>query len=322
MTKEYIHIVWCRMTAILVVGLFAVAASAQQFSVKSFRLLPNDISAYVSPVKDLNNEACALIKVVGNRDFVFSSPLGIVKRKDETGEIWIYVPHGTVQITIKHPHWGVLRDYQFPSPLETRLTYELVLRQPSLVKNDVESPLVDRPAFLDTTLRYNKPPVIKKARIRQPLQTIVMANVGFHAGHPSFGLMVSFIRRHGIYLHAQTDLHSNSSTIGECDKDGAVEGSTPYYTNQTKDARSLFFVGGMHRLTKTFLLYEGVGYGKRNLVWQKSDGSYLLNTGYSYKGLAGEVGAAFAIRRYLLSAGVMTIKGSYWEPNIAIGYQF
>ena len=76
---------------------------AQQFSVASFRLLTNDISAYISPVRDLNDEACALIKVVGNADFVFSTPLGIVQRKDEVGEIWVYVPHGTVLLTIKHP---------------------------------------------------------------------------------------------------------------------------------------------------------------------------------------------------------------------------
>ena len=90
------------------------AMHAQQFSVQSFRQLPNDISAYIQPVKDLNDEACALIKIVGSRDFAFSTPLGIVKRKNDIGETWIYVPRGTTQITIKHPQWGVLRDYRFP----------------------------------------------------------------------------------------------------------------------------------------------------------------------------------------------------------------
>lgn len=65
-------------TAILLV--FS-AMHAQRFSVQSFRQLPNDISAYIQPVKDLNDEACALIKIVGSRDFVFSTPLGVVKRK-------------------------------------------------------------------------------------------------------------------------------------------------------------------------------------------------------------------------------------------------
>lgn len=34
---------------------------AQEFKVASFRLLPNDITAWVNPVRDLNDEACALV---------------------------------------------------------------------------------------------------------------------------------------------------------------------------------------------------------------------------------------------------------------------
>ena len=89
-------------------------AGAQQFGVKAFRPLPNDISAYISPVRDLNGEACALLKVVGDKDFVFSTPLGVVKQQQEVGEIWVYVPRGTVQITLKHPRWGVLRRWPWP----------------------------------------------------------------------------------------------------------------------------------------------------------------------------------------------------------------
>ena len=72
--------------------LYGLYAEAQNFKVKSFRLLQNDITAWVNPVKDLNDEACALVKVVGDADFAFSSPLGIVARRNEVGEIWIYLP--------------------------------------------------------------------------------------------------------------------------------------------------------------------------------------------------------------------------------------
>lgn len=40
------------------------ALRAQEFSVASFRQLPNDMSAFINNVRDLNDEACALIKVV------------------------------------------------------------------------------------------------------------------------------------------------------------------------------------------------------------------------------------------------------------------
>ena len=92
------------------------ALQAQEFSVASFRLLPNDVSAFINNVRDLNDEACALIKVVAPSDFAFSSPLGIVKRKDEVGEIWLYLPKGTKTLTLKHPEWGVLRDYRLGKP--------------------------------------------------------------------------------------------------------------------------------------------------------------------------------------------------------------
>ena len=55
---------------------------AQEFKVHSFRCLPEPYhGGWVDPVRDLNDEACALIKVVGDPDFVFSTPLGIVSRK-------------------------------------------------------------------------------------------------------------------------------------------------------------------------------------------------------------------------------------------------
>ena len=74
--------------------LCAGSARSQEFTVSSFRLLPNDVSAFVNSVRDLNDEACALVKVEAPSDFAFSTPLGIVKRKDEVGEIWLYLPPG------------------------------------------------------------------------------------------------------------------------------------------------------------------------------------------------------------------------------------
>ena len=109
--------------ALLAAWLPLLAANAQashstdstttRFKVSGFKVLPNDISAFITPVRDLNGDACALVKVVAQKEFAFSSPLGIVKRKNEVGEIWLYLPHGTKLLTIKHPRWGVLRDYRF-----------------------------------------------------------------------------------------------------------------------------------------------------------------------------------------------------------------
>ena len=86
--------------------LIPIKLHAQEYSVASFRLLPNDVSAFIHPERDLNDEACALVKVECPVDFAFSSPLGIVKRKDEVGEVWLYLPKGTKTLTLKHPDWA------------------------------------------------------------------------------------------------------------------------------------------------------------------------------------------------------------------------
>ena len=109
--------------AVLAAG--ALPARAQQFSVAEFRALPNDVSAFIDPVRDLNDEDCGLIKVIAPDDFAFSTPLGIVKREDKVGEIWLYIPHGSKKITLKHPEWGVLRDYVFPCRIDSHMSYEL-----------------------------------------------------------------------------------------------------------------------------------------------------------------------------------------------------
>lgn len=120
-----------RLTILLfILNLWSASVQAQEFSVAGFRLLPNDVSAFITPVRDLNDEPCALVKVEAPSDFAFSTPLGIVSRKDKVGEIWLYLPKGSKLLTIKHPEWGVLRDYRFSKPLESRMTYELKLKLP------------------------------------------------------------------------------------------------------------------------------------------------------------------------------------------------
>ena len=122
--KHLIHLI------LLIEFIFPAKLMAQEFSVESFRQLPNDVSAFINVVYDLNDDACALVKVVAPSDFAFSTPLGIVKRKDEVGEIWLYIPKGSRMLTLKHPEWGVLRDYKFEkvSPLlgPTKMTVTVI----------------------------------------------------------------------------------------------------------------------------------------------------------------------------------------------------
>lgn len=299
---------------------------AQQFSVRSFRMLPNDITAYIDPVRDLNGEACALIKIVGENSFAFSTPLGIVQRKNDVGEIWLYVPHGSVMLTIKHPQWGVLRDYRFSIPIESRMTYELVIAAPIVVRQPVMPPLEEKPVGIDTLLHH--PPVLsarpspRPKRPRESLRYLLLAQAGIGKKRPTVGIRIGVMRRHGAYLLLQSDLHSLPGTQGTCNREGILsDGSShPYYTGTTREGRGMILAGALHRIVGEFCLYEGIGYGKRVVGWETAEGDLLRNTAYSSQGLSAETGLLWRHRKIALSAGVVTIAAKHWEATVGIGF--
>ena len=86
---------------------FCEGLFAQSISVASFKLLPNDLTANTNgtEVLDQNGEKAALIKVVTTQTgfTLEGGALGITKVKQESGEIWVYIPQRSKKITVKHP---------------------------------------------------------------------------------------------------------------------------------------------------------------------------------------------------------------------------
>ena len=104
--------------------LFAQMTFAASIKVKHFAELSRDISNRTEMVKDINDEPCAIVKVVG-ADASFSFEGAIVKKVYKSGEIWLYVSPSIKRITIKQGS-NTLR-YDFPAPIEYSV-YELALR--------------------------------------------------------------------------------------------------------------------------------------------------------------------------------------------------
>ena len=308
--------------------LFVTSVQGQEFSVNQFRVLANDITAYITPVRDLNDEACALLKVVGNHDFVFSTPLGVVERRNEVGEIWLYLPKGTIQITIKHPKWGVLRDYRFAKALESRMTYELIIAEPIEYKHLATTPLKNIPTSLFIKDEVNHPvkkwKLIPFKRPKEPLHYLLLANMGISAKNLSAGIRFGMMRRHGGYLLYQTNFSNTPQTMGKCDKNGLLDNGTitPYYTGKTTKSEYMIIMGGVHRLWSSIYLYEGLGYGKRLVAWENADNTYYENSHYSTKGIAAEVGMIYRFNKFIMSVGTQTISGKHWEANIGFGIHF
>ena len=287
------------------------------FKVSGFRVLPNDVSAFITPVRDLNGDACALVKVVAPPEFAFSSPLGIVKRQNEVGEIWLYLPRRTKLLTIKHPQWGVLRDYRFAQPLESRMVYELKIEVPR-----PEPTLRRDTVFFTQTVTDTV--VVSKARPRLPLNAHTLLTAAFHDRGPSWGVMFSLLKRHGFFVHGQSDFRRIGTTVATCDEEGFLPGSDikPYYTGATRRASYAVTAGVAHRLWPWLNLFYGVGYGRSSVAWQLADsegGGYALNEGRSHKGMAAEAGLMLSIRRVSLSVSALTVAGRQWQAGIGIG---
>lgn len=123
-----------RKTKILVTLILLItgglSAWAQTFSVESFKLLDNDMTAntYGTMEYDQNGDVAALIKIITTQTgfVVDGGMMGIVKTKQEVAEFWVYVPHGIQRIKLRHPQLGQT-EYYFPIPIEKARTYEMTL---------------------------------------------------------------------------------------------------------------------------------------------------------------------------------------------------
>lgn len=295
----------------------AAVPTDSTFSVESFRQLPTDVSAFIDAVRDLNDEACALLKVVAPADFAFSSPLGIVERRDKVGEIWLFLPKGSKSITLKHPQWGVMRDFQFGTKLESRMTYEMRLRLPQTAVVEKHDTIVYTKTVVDTV-------TVAPLRRVVPLHAYTLLTASMHTDGPSCGVMAALMGRHGGYVHASTNLRSAPSVIGSCFRDGSRPSSDniPYYTGRTLTSGFALTVGAIHRLNRLLNIFEGVGYGSKTTAWQLANsegGGWLRNEKLSHKGFAAELGVVASIGRYCFSASALTIAGKLWQGCIGVG---
>lgn len=320
-----------RISYLLLVSLIMSVAGtpallAQRFTVESFRALPNDVSAFINPVKDLNDEGCGLIKVLASDDFVFSTPLGIVKRIDNVGEIWLYLPRGTKKLTIKHADWGVLRDYVLPSRIESHMTYELKIDEPAKAIN-VAAGTPEVTTVRDTLIvTHVDTLVIHPVKTPAPLNITSVATVSFggKSNEVLGGVMLMVLKRNGAFVHVSSDFRKIGPTVGECEKDGEIGGSLPFYSGHTRRNAYHINAGAAHRISGKVTVFEGIGYSSNAVAWElapSEGGGYVRNTYYCTKGLSFEAGAIITFDRLAVSASVITIKGKEWFGSIGVGFR-
>ena len=130
MRRSLTHL--CLLAVCILAGISPLSAQeGGAMSVKSFYLNERDLTANTAGTMmyDQNGEVCALIKLETPLDgFTFDvGVLGVRDVRRVGGELWIYVPFGVRRMTLSHPQLGVIREYEFPVPIERARTYVMEL---------------------------------------------------------------------------------------------------------------------------------------------------------------------------------------------------
>lgn len=142
-------------------------SQSRDFEIKDFHENTTDLTAVSSNVKDLNGKTAALIRfAVRDTLFSFEANNGIIKQKKTIGEVLLFVPQGTKRLTIRHPHLGILRDYQLPVFIESKTTYdaEIVITNAEYMRKIMG--LEQRPVEVAPVVKEDDKPV----EVVQPIQ--------------------------------------------------------------------------------------------------------------------------------------------------------
>lgn len=120
---------------------------SQTITITEFKLDESDLTANTAGtiVIDQNGDKCALVKIE-TTEFGFSfdvGALGVVKTEQHTGEVWVYVPEGVKRLSISHPKYEKIRDYDLGMSLKKARTYLMKIYVKKADTDNVELGAID-----------------------------------------------------------------------------------------------------------------------------------------------------------------------------------
>lgn len=278
-----------RLLLVLATAFLGLTLLAQEPEIKSFSLNVSDLEAKLNSVRDLNDEACALIRVhIASKDVAFDGNI-IGDPVWNDGEWLVFMPAAAPFLTIK-PKGYAAHTYRFQeNPLQSYCTYEM----------DVVLPPLER------------------------VRSLVMPSFSISTtSHPSYGLMVGFVKKFGGYIRAKSDFRFDLKTVGVCNEQGVMDGQQAWLTGNTKSNRWAITAGGLARVLSSLYVYAGVGYGQRTLAWENSAGEYYKVSSSSFSGVESELGVVFRFGAFAVSAGMQNNSFKFWEANLGVGVMF
>ncbi|HHE37847.1 MAG TPA: PEGA domain-containing protein, partial [Candidatus Cloacimonetes bacterium] len=140
-----------------------------EFIVKDFKEQPNDIELQRNPVRDVNREYAALIKISTDLiPFSFQTNIGVVQTEKKVGEFWAYVPSGTTYLIFTKQGFNKLR-FAVPVTVKSNTVYTMTLGSKGYGMGIADEDLVQITFNLNESDVYiskdNSAPIQKKEKL-------------------------------------------------------------------------------------------------------------------------------------------------------------
>ena len=153
----------------LLVVIFALNLFSAEFIVRDFTEQSMDIELQRNPVRDVNGEYAALIKISTDlMPFSFQTNIGVVQTDRKVGEFWAYVPSGTTQLIFTKQDFNRLR-YPLPMSIKANTVYMMTLASKGYGMDIADENLVQIAFHLSESDVYiskdNSAPIQKKEKI-------------------------------------------------------------------------------------------------------------------------------------------------------------
>lgn len=132
-----------KKTLLLLVLLSFSSLFAAEFVVTEFEEQAMSIELQRNPVKDVNGEYAALVKISTDLlPFTFETNIGVVKTEKKVGEFWAYVPKGTSQLIFSKNGFTRYR-FSVPITIKGNSVYSLIMSSKGYGVDQADENLID-----------------------------------------------------------------------------------------------------------------------------------------------------------------------------------
>lgn len=140
---------------------------------------------------------------------------------------------------------------------------------------------------------------------------------------PSYGLSYGRVKKYGWFVNVMSNFNFKGlSADYECGSDFTVNGDYPVYSGVEEFSSISATAGFIYRITESFALKIGAGYGMKSLVYEMVDKKYVKNTDISVSGVDMSLGTVLKFKSFVVSLDCVTTNFKCYEVNLGLGIGF